>query len=95
MGFTAAVALGAAVAGPSLLQATGITKKPESPNLLIEQPPAAANADPNNADSMAAAAQQKKRAAAASGRSDTIKTGATGLGELGDQNKQQKTLLGY
>lgn len=95
MGVSAAIALGAAIAGPKLLEATGLTKKPETPNLVVEQPPAAADANPNNADSMAAAAQQKKRAAAASGSGNTIKTGQTGLGELPGENKQQKTLLGY
>jgi len=96
MGVSAGIALGAAVAGPKVLQAVGLAPKPgDMPNLVIEQPAAAASADPNNADAQAAAGQQKKRAAAASGRQDTIQTGAKGLGEIGAANTQQKTLLGY
>lgn len=95
MGFSAAVALGAAVAGPKVLEATGITKKPEMPNLAVEKPGAPVDTNPNsNADSQKAAEQQRKRAAAG-GRGDTIKTGTAGLGEIKDQNLAPKTLLGY
>lgn len=50
---------------------------------------------PGSADPQRAADAQRKRAAAAGGRADTIKTGPQGLGEVGDENRSQKTLLGY
>jgi hypothetical protein len=47
------------------------------------------------ADGERAAAQQKKRATAAAATGSTILTGSQGLGELGDDNKSKKSLLGY
>lgn len=83
--------IGAALFGPSLMKAIGITPDTKAPNLVVEQPPKPASAiAPEGARD-----QERKRIAAAGGRSDTIKTGAKGLGELGQQNKEQKTLLGY
>lgn len=42
-----------------------------------------------------AADQQRKRALAAAGRADTLLTGPQGLGDLAQENKGAKTLLGY
>lgn len=95
MGVSAAIALGAAVVGPPILQGLGILPKPpEAGPLLIEQAPKPASATPTQ-DTKQAGEQQRKRAAAASGRSDTIKTGSQGLGATPAANLQQKTLLGY
>lgn len=42
-----------------------------------------------------AAERSRKRSQGASGRADTIKTGPQGLGEIGDENVESKSLLGY
>lgn len=62
--------------------------------MAMETPPASATQQNTAHAAESAAAQAKKRAAGASGRSDTIKTGG-GLGELGADNSEKKTLLGY
>jgi len=89
MAFSAVVAIGAMMAGQSM------AKKGDSPQLAIEQPPAAASTDPKAADAQSAADQQRKRAAAAGGRADTVKTGPQGLGSMPSNNAETKTLLGY
>lgn len=61
---------------------------PQAQPLLVEGPdPAAAGAK--------AGEQQRKKAAAGTGRSDTVKTGPAGLGEVPQENQERKTLLGY
>jgi len=89
MGVSAAIAIGGMMAGKMLMPSGG------NQPMAIEQPPAAASADPKAADAQAAADQQRKRAAAAGGRSDTIKTGPQGLGNMPMANVETKTLLGY
>lgn len=65
----------------------------KTPQLNIEAPPAPADATPKPmAD---AATQARKKVSGASGIQDTILTGPAGLGQLGSQNAQIKTLLGY
>lgn len=86
----------AVIAGGTYLYATQTTSgkrlsndlagnKPPPDLPLIEQPPNPADiVDP-----------KRKKQAAATGRSDTIQTGAKGLGEVPGENLQAKTLLGY
>jgi hypothetical protein len=86
----------AAIAAGTFLYATQTTsgkrvsgtlagEKPPPDLPLIEQPPNPADlVDP-----------KRKKVAAATGRSDTILTGPKGLGEVGSENLQSKTLLGY
>lgn len=60
------------------------------------QPPASPQAPGmDNARAGQAGAQQRKRAQQGQGRSDTVKTGPSGLGEIGAENQERKTLLGY
>lgn len=91
MGASAAIAIGAALFGPQIMQATGLAPKPQTPNLVVEQPPAPAGATAPEG----AGAQQQKKAAGAMGRADTIATGPQGLGAIGAENQAPKTLLGY
>lgn len=91
----AAVAVGAAVAGPAIARAVGLGGDRGGSNpMLIEQgkPPGL----PDTAKAAEGArAQQQKRAVGAQGTSSTNKTGPQGLGEIGSQNVERKTLLGY
>lgn len=91
MGASAAIAIGSAIFGPMISQAVGLTKKPQTPNLVVEQPPQPAGA----VSPEGAGAQQQKKAAGAMGRSDTIETGPQGLGTISPDNQAPKSLLGY
>jgi hypothetical protein len=90
MGATAAIMVVGALAGTAIQGA--MAKDP--PQMLMEQPPKP-DANANKQAAAGAADQQRKRAAASGGRSDTLKTGPQGLGEVGSQNLEQKQLLGY
>jgi hypothetical protein len=76
-----------------------IPKPQEAPQLdpTLLAPPPTTNDSPaaNDRKVSVAAKQERKRAQGAVGRSDTILTSPKGLGELGEGNKQTKTLLGY
>ncbi len=91
MGATATIAIGSLLAGAAS-QAL-FAPKVDQPNA----PPASPTQKPVETAKAAtgAADQQKKRAAAAVGRSDTILTGPQGLGSLGSDQQQVKSLLGY
>lgn len=89
MGITAAIA--STVVG-------AVVNKRMRPKVQSPGSPAPApTTDPKEAKdaSEAASAQARKRAQAAGGRSDTILTGSQGLGEIGAENTQKSTLLGY
>lgn len=65
---------------------------PAAPTLLTSGSP-----DGSTPDKQASkASERRKRIAAGSGgRSSTLLTGPKGLGEIGSENTQSKTLLGY
>ena len=85
------IAVGAALAGGAL------ASKMLSPDIPAATAPDMPKADDAGKKKAADAAgnQARMRAQAAGGRSDTILTGSQGLGEIGSQNLQKTTLLGY
>lgn len=91
MGAMVAVAMPYIMGGVASAVVSSAMSKGNSPNLVVEQPPAPAGANlPEGA-----ADQQRKKASAAMGRSDTIATGPQGLGQISGENTAPKTLLGY
>lgn len=98
MGMQLLIAVGSAVAGQvagKLLNKDD--KSGEQQKLLMEQAPQ--TVDPTK-QANAAAAMEKRRQASATGRGASINPsgGAPGkgsLGELPEQNREQKMLLGY
>lgn len=91
MAGSAVMAIGGALAGAVFNKM--MAPKPTTP----AAPPAAPTTDPaaQKKASDEAASQARKRAQAAGGRSDTMLTGSQGLGEIGGENTQKTTLLGY
>jgi hypothetical protein len=86
-----AVSIGLSMIGGGMLgnMMTSLVKPP----MIMEMPQAPGSVA--NPDAQKAGAQQRKRTAGAQGRSDTIKTGPGGLGEVSPQNTEAKSLLGY
>lgn len=85
MGMTTAVIVA------TVLATKALTKQPKMP----EADPPPTPDDAGNADAASAAGQRaRRRAIGASGRSDTILTGAQGLGGVQPETGQAKTLLG-
>lgn len=69
---------------------------PKMPNpLSLQNPPGGAGASASANDADSAAARARRKVAAGEGPSDQKLTGARGLGEIGGENLQIKTLLGY
>lgn len=92
MGATAmigsALSAGGRLTGEVLKRVLPQPKMPE-----VEAPPAANNAG-NLAAADASGQRARRKAIGASGRSDTILTGAQGLGAVPTDTAQAKTLLG-
>ncbi len=83
--------INAAVIAATVLATKALTKPPKMPD--VQAPPMPDEA--GNADAASAAGQRaRRRAIGASGRSDTILTGAQGLGGVQPETGQAKTLLG-
>ncbi len=78
-----------AIAGMFMGMGAASMMAPDAPSSMMVPP------EPETADQEQIKAQQKKRTASAQGRSSTIQTGSQGLGEVGQQNLQSKSLLGY
>ena len=83
--------MSATVIAATVLATKALTKPPKMPD--VQAPPMPDEA--GNADAASAAGQRaRRRAIGASGRSDTILTGAQGLGAVPTDTAQAKTLLG-
>jgi len=83
--------MSATVIAATVLATKALTKPPKMPD--VQAPPMPDEA--GNADAASAAGQRaRRRAIGASGRSDTILTGAQGLGGVQPETGQAKTLLG-
>ena len=91
MGVSAAIAVASLVGGAVAQKSLA----PDIPQMNAPPAPPAQKPAAVTKSATGAAEQQKKRAAGAIGRSDTILTGPQGLGELGGENQQVKSLLGY
>jgi hypothetical protein len=83
--------INATIIAATVLATKALTKPPKMPE--VDPPPTPDEA--GNADAASAAGQRaRRRAIGASGRSDTILTGAQGLGGVQPETGQAKTLLG-
>jgi len=83
--------MSATIIAATVLATKALTKPPKMPD--VQAPPMPDEA--GNADAASAAGQRaRRRAIGASGRSDTILTGAQGLGGVQPETGQAKTLLG-
>lgn len=83
--------MSATIIAATVLATKALSKPPKMPDMQAPPTPD----DAGNAEAASAAGQRaRRRVIGASGRSDTILTGAQGLGDAPSETGQAKTLLG-
>jgi hypothetical protein len=95
MGASAAIVFPFVNPAGTMKAATGAVLPKPPGALVMMQPPGVSGSSADANDANSAAARARRKVAAGEGQSDTNLTGPRGLGEIGGQNLQIKTLLGY